>query len=102
EEDFRDLAAAGVKLLGEVGLGSVKDGETAKQMVTWARKYGIQSTIHTGGRSIPGSGLIDQDVVLAADTDIIGHVNGGHTALPDRQIVCLCERCGRRLGLGPN
>ena len=102
EEDFRDLAAAGVKLLGEVGLGSVKDGETARQMVAWARKYGIQSTIHTGGPSIPGSGLIDQDVVLAADTDIIGHVNGGHTALPDRQIVCLCERCGRGLELVHN
>ena len=102
EEDFRDLAAAGVKLLGEVGLGSVKDGETARQMVAWARKYGIQSTIHTGGPSIPGSGLIDQDVVLAADTDIIGHVNGWHTALPDRQIVCLCERCGRGLELVHN
>lgn len=102
EEDFRDLAAAGVKLLGEVGLGSVKDGETARQMVLWARKYGIQSTIHTGGPSIPGSGLIDQDVVLAADTDIIGHINGGHTALPDRQIVCLCERCRRGLELVHN
>ena len=84
EEDFKELAAAGVKLLGEVGLGSVKDAETARQMVAWARKYGIQSTIHTGGPSIPGSGLIDKDVVLAADTDIIGHINGGHTALAGR------------------
>src|SRR5271157_3319082 len=65
EEDFKELASAGVKILGEVGLGSVKDGETAGQMVAWARKYGIQSTIHTGGPSIPGSGLIDKDVVLA-------------------------------------
>src|SRR6478752_3178843 len=29
EEDFKELAAAGVKLLGEVGLGGVKDGPTA-------------------------------------------------------------------------
>ena len=43
---------AGVKLLGEVGLGGVKAGDEAKQMVDWARKYGIQSTIHTGGPSI--------------------------------------------------
>src|SRR6202789_1579314 len=64
ELDFKELAASGVKLLGEVGLGGVKDGVTAKQMVGWARKYGIQSTIHTGGPSIPGSGLIDKDVVL--------------------------------------
>src|SRR5271167_4854304 len=91
EEDFRALAEAGVKLLGEVGLGSVKDGPTARQMVGWARKHGIQSTIHTGGPSIPGSGLIDKDVVLAADADVIGHINGGHTALPDRQITGLCE-----------
>src|SRR6478752_5341794 len=83
EQDFKDLADAGVKLLGEVGLGGVKDGATARQMVAWARKYGIQSTIHTGGPSIPGSGLIGADVVLEADTDVVGHVNGGHTALPD-------------------
>src|SRR5271166_5463285 len=102
EDDFRELAAAGVKLLGEVGLGSVKDGETAGQMVAWARKYGIQSTIHTGGPSIPGSGLIDKDVVIAADADIIGHINGGHTALPDNQIVCLCESCNRGLELVHN
>ncbi|MCX5513115.1 Enamidase [Kaistia algarum] len=102
EEDFADLARSGVTMLGEVGLGSVKDGETARQMVAWARKYGMQSIIHTGGPSIPGSGLIDKDVVLAADTDVIGHINGGHTALPDDQIVCLCESCGRGLEIVHN
>src|SRR3984893_14263597 len=97
EDDFKELAAAGVKLLGEVGLGGVKDGPTARKMVGWARNYGIQSTIHTGGPSIPGSGLIDKDVVLEADTDVIGHINGGHTALPDGQIRCICESCNRGL-----
>ena len=97
EEDFKSLAEAGVKLLGEVGLGSVKDGLTARQMVGWARKHGIQSTIHTGGPSIPGSSLIDKDVVLAADADVIGHINGGHTALPDVQIRALCEQSQRAL-----
>jgi len=102
EHDFKELADAGVKLLGEVGLGSVKAGETAAQMVKWARKYGIQSTIHTGGPSIPGSGLIDKDVVLEADADIIGHINGGHTALPDDQIMCLCESCQRGIEIVHN
>src|SRR5712664_1401865 len=97
EEDFRDLAAAGVTMLGEVGLGSVKDGATARRMVAWARKYKIQSTIHTGGPSIPGSSLIDKDIVLAADADVIGHINGGHTALPDDQITTLCEKSSRAL-----
>ena len=102
EKDFKDLADSGVKLLGEVGLGSVKDGPTARKMVGWARKYGIQSTIHTGGPSIPGSGLIDKDIVLEADTDVIGHINGGHSALPDDQIVCLCESCSRSLEIVHN
>ncbi len=94
EEDFKEMSEAGVKLLGEIGLGGIKAGDEAKQMVDWARKYGIQSTIHTGGPSIPGSGLIDKDVVLEAGADIIGHINGGHTALPLDQIQCLCEQCG--------
>ena len=102
EGDFAELAAAGVTLLGEVGLGSVKAGYEAQQMVAWARKYGMQSTIHTGGPSVPGSGYIDADTVLEADADIIGHINGGHTALPLRQIRCLCESCGRGIEIVHN
>ena len=102
ESDFAELAAAGVTLLGEVGLGTVKAGYEAKEMVAWARKYGIQSTIHTGGPSVPGSGYIDADTVLEADADIIGHINGGHTALPLRQIRCLCEGCGRGIEIVHN
>ena len=102
ESDFAELASAGVKLLGEIGLGGVKDGPTGRKMVEWARKYGIQSTIHTGGPSIPGSGLIDKDIVLETDADIVGHINGGHTALPDDQIRCICEGCKRGLELVHN
>jgi enamidase len=102
ESDFQELAAAGVRFLGEVGLGSVKDGKTARQMVLWARQHGIQSTIHTGGPSIPGSGLIDKDMVLETDADVIGHVNGGHTALPDDQIIALCEKSARALEIVHN
>jgi enamidase len=102
ESDFSELAKAGVTLLGEVGLGSVKAGAEARQMVAWARKYGIQSTIHTGGPSIPGSGLIDKDVVLEADADVIGHINGGHTALPEAHVCELCERSTRAIEIVHN
>ena len=102
ESDFQELAQAGVTLLGEVGLGSVKAGAEARQMVAWARKHGIQSTIHTGGPSIPGSGLIDKDVVLEADADIIGHINGGHTALPEQHVCELCERSSRAIEIVHN
>lgn len=102
EEDFKEMADAGVRLIGEVGLGTVKDGKTANQMIAWARKYGMQSTIHTGGPSIPGSGLIDADMVLETGTDVVGHINGGHSALPDDQIVCLCENCTAALEIVHN
>ncbi|EJL88118.1 cytosine deaminase-like metal-dependent hydrolase [Polaromonas sp. CF318] len=102
EQDFKDLAEAGVTLLGEVGLGSVKAGYEAKEMVGWARKYGIQSTIHTGGPSIPGSGLIDKDVVLEADADVIGHINGGHTALSEAHVCELCEKSSRAIEIVHN
>jgi len=102
ESDFAELAAAGVTLLGEVGLGSVKAGYEAQQMVAWARKHGIQSTIHTGGPSIPGSGLIDKDVVLEADADVIGHINGGHTALPEAHVCELCEKSSRAIEIVHN
>ncbi|SDI90569.1 amidohydrolase family protein [Lutimaribacter saemankumensis] len=102
EEDFKEMAAAGVRLIGEVGLGTVKDGKTANKMIGWARKYGMQSTIHTGGPSIPGSGLIDADMVLETGTDVVGHINGGHSALPDDQIVCICENCKAALEIVHN
>ena len=102
EQDFKDLADAGVKLLGEVGLGSVKAGYEAREMVAWARKYGIQSTIHTGGPSIPGSGLIDKDVVLEADADVIGHINGGHTSLSENHVCELCEKSARAIEIVHN
>lgn len=102
EDDFRELAAAGVTLLGEIGLGSVKDGANARKMVEWSRKFGIQSTIHTGGPSVPGSGYVDAEMILEADPDIIGHINGGHTALPTQQIRCLCESCDRAIEIVHN
>jgi enamidase len=102
EHHFRQMGEAGVTLIGEVGLGTVKDGKTANEMVGWARKYGMQSTIHTGGPSIPGSGLIDADMVLETGTDVVGHINGGHTALPDDQIICICEGCKAALEIVHN
>ncbi len=102
ESDFAELAAAGVKLLGEIGLGSVKAGDEAGRMVAWARRHGIQSTIHTGGPSIPGSGLIDEQVVLEADADVIGHINGGHTSLSYKAVCTLCERSSRAMEIVHN
>ena len=102
EADFAELAAAGVTRIAEIGLGTVKEAAEAKQAVAWARKYGMRTIIHTGGPSIPGSGMIDKDVVLASDADVIGHINGGHTALPQDQVRELCEKSTRAIEIVHN
>jgi len=86
EADFAEMAAAGVKLVGEIGLGSVRTGKDAAPMVRWARKHGMTVTIHTGGPSIAGSSPINADVVLEAAPDVVGHINGGTTSMTPAEI----------------
>ncbi|HEX5528119.1 MAG TPA: amidohydrolase family protein [Methylomirabilota bacterium] len=89
EEDFAEMARAGVKLVGEIGLGSVRTGKDAAPMVKWAKKHGMTVTIHTGGPSIAGSNAIGGDVVLEADPDVVGHINGGTTSMSEGEIDAL-------------
>ncbi len=86
EADFAEMAAGGVRLIGEIGLGSVKTGADAAPMVAWGRAHGMVSTYHTGGPSLPGSGAIGADAVLEANPHIAGHINGGTTSLPEADI----------------
>ncbi len=86
EHDFAEMAAAGVSLVGEIGLGSVKTGEQAAPMVRWAKQHGMTVTFHTGGPSIAGSNPIAAEAVLEARPHIVGHVNGGTTAMSDADI----------------
>jgi enamidase len=86
EADFAEMAAAGVRLVGEIGLGSVKTGKDAAPMVRWARTHGMTVTIHTGGPSIAGSSPISADVVLEAQPDVVGHINGGTTSMTPGEI----------------
>jgi enamidase len=89
EDDFAEMARAGVKLVGEIGLGSVKTGKDAAPMVRWAKTHGMTVTIHTGGPSIAGSNPISAEVVLEADPHVVGHINGGTTSMSEREIDSL-------------
>ena len=91
ESDFAEMAAAGVKLVGEIGLGSVRTGKDAAPMVTWAKRHGMTVTIHTGGPSIAGSNPISAEVVLEARPHVVGHINGGTTSMSEREIDSLVD-----------
>lgn len=80
EQDFLDLAEQGVHLVGEIGISSVQDPDTAEQMTRWAQAAGMTVTVHTGGASVPTSRSIDGDFVVAVRPDVAAHVNGGPTA----------------------
>jgi enamidase len=82
EADFREMAEAGVDLVGEIGISGVKDAAVAAEMTRWAQALGMRVMVHTGGASIPGSGIVGADFVVEVRPDVAGHVNGGPTALP--------------------
>jgi enamidase len=80
EKDFEDMAKEGVRVVGEIGLGSVKSPGDAAPMVNWAKKNGMVVMMHTGGTSIPGSATVGLEQVLGANPDVVSHINGGPTA----------------------
>jgi len=93
EGDFAELAAAGVGL-AKVGFGAFADQAEAAPLVRHAQAHGLIVMNHTGGASIPGSSPVPIDAVLALGCDIIGHANGGPTALPDADLPGLFDAPG--------
>ena len=86
EADFAELAANGVWLVGEVGLGSIKKPAEAAPMVRWAKAHGMKVMMHTGGTSIPGSSTVTAADVLEVQPDVVSHINGGPTAISPAEV----------------
>ena len=80
-EDFVEMAREGVRVVGEIGLGSVKEPEDAAPMVQWAKEQGMTVMMHTGGTSIPGSSTVTAEQVMKTGPHIASHINGGPTAV---------------------
>jgi enamidase len=81
-EDFIELAKKGVTL-AKAGFGAVKTAYDYVPLVKAAKEAGLITTCHTGGSSIPGSGAITGDHLLAMHPHVSFHINGGPTAMPD-------------------
>ena len=92
-EDFAELAAEGV-WLAKVGFGAFEHQAQAAPLVRAAQAAGFVVMNHTGGASIPGSSPVTIADVLALGCDIIGHANGGTTALPDANLAQLFDAPG--------
>ena len=85
-QDLTEIARKGV-WLAKAGFGAVKNAYEYRPLVAAARTAGMVTTMHTGGSSIPGSGAITGDHLLAVRPDVSFHINGGPTAMPDRDFA---------------
>src|SRR5215210_9219156 len=81
--DFDELARKGV-MLAKAGFGAVKTSYDYVPLVADAKAAGLITTCHTGGSSIPGSGAITGDHLLKMHPHVSFHINGGPTAMPDK------------------
>ena len=97
EDDFTEMAAAGVRLVAEIGISGIKDPDEAATMTRWAQARGMRVMVHTGGASIPGSGVIGADFVVKVQPDVAGHANGGPTALPLSDVVRILDETSARI-----
>jgi enamidase len=89
---YAQLKAAGIRHIGEIGLGTVAKGADAKKVVDWCRELGLESIMHTGGPSIAGSHFVSRDDVLEAQPDVVSHINGGPTSVSHACVRALCEQ----------
>jgi enamidase len=81
--DLGEIAKQGV-WLAKAGFGGFASAYDYAPLVAAARAHHMITTVHTGGASIPGSGAITGDHLLALRPHVSFHVNGGPTAMPDR------------------
>jgi enamidase len=81
--DLGEIAKKGV-WLAKAGFGAFADAYEYAPLIAAARAHDMITTVHTGGSSIPGSGAITGDHLLALNPHVSFHVNGGPTAMPDK------------------
>jgi len=81
--DLGEIAKQGV-WLAKAGFGAFATAFEYAPLIAAARAHDMITTVHTGGASIPGSGAITGDHLLALKPHVSFHVNGGPTAMPDR------------------
>jgi enamidase len=81
--DLGEVAKLGV-WLAKAGVGAFASAYEYAPLIAAARAHDMITTVHTGGSSIPGSGAITGDHLLALKPHVSFHINGGPTAMPDR------------------
>ncbi len=102
EQDFKEMAEAGVWIIAEIGGGGLSDPEEVAPMLEWAKKYHFFYSIHLAPPSIPGSSWVTSEAILKLKPHKVAHTNGGSTAVEYYHIQRLIDECETPLELVVN
>jgi enamidase len=91
EDDFAALADDGVWLIAEVGVRSIVDPPTVKEMLAAAHRHGFVSRVHYGPKALAGSYTVTGEMAKVMGAQITSHVNGGPTAPPHDDLIAAVD-----------
>lgn len=86
DSDFADMAAEGIKVVGEVGKSPVQDVAKVSALTKIAQKYGMVVTAHSGGPANVACASYNANDLLKINPDVICSLNGGPTPMSDADI----------------
>lgn len=86
DKDFAEIAAEGVKVVGEVGRSPLQDVTKVAEMVKVAKKYGFVVTAHSGGPVNTECACYTAADLMKINPDVVCALNGGPTPMSDADI----------------
>lgn len=86
DKDFAEVAAEGVKVVGEIGKSSLQDVAKAAEMAAMAKKNGMVVTAHSGGRTNAQCAAYTAADLLKINPNVICALNGDPTPMSDADI----------------
>lgn len=86
DKDFAEMAAEGIKVVGEVGKSPLQDVDKAADMIKLAQKHGMVVTAHSGGPADANTAGYTADDLMKMNPDVICGVNGAPTPMSDEDI----------------
>lgn len=89
EDDFRTLSEKGIRIVAEIGIGSIDNLSELKQMTEWARAFGMKILMHVGGTPALGGRTFTPQDVITIEPTVACHLNGAPTSWPVSETLSL-------------
>ena len=86
DKDFAEMAAEGIKVVGEVGMSPLQDVDKLTEMIKLAQKHGMVVTAHSGGAADENCASYNADDLLKMNPDVICALNGESTPMSDADV----------------